>query len=123
MELKPVLKGSRETGPGVGGGPGVPGEPSMELLVVVPLLGSRLLLPGLFWFLSFSSPASAFFLSTSRRIRAVSARISSNERCSPTHCPLALSLSPFDIIGNLKHKDVIYATRNLNASFTKVPVI
>ena len=55
MELKPVLKGSRETGPGVGAGPGVPGEPSMELLVVVPLLGSRLPLPGRFWFLSFSS--------------------------------------------------------------------
>ena len=55
MELKPVLKGSLDTGPGVGVGPGVPGEPSMELLVPVPLLGSTLLLPGRFWFLSFSS--------------------------------------------------------------------
>ena len=54
MLLKPVLKGSLETGPGVGVGPGVPGEPSIELLVV-PLLGSTLLLPGRFWFLNFSS--------------------------------------------------------------------
>ena len=54
MELKPVLKGNLETGPGVGAGPGVPGDPSMDP-VFVPLLGSTLLLPGLFWFLSFSS--------------------------------------------------------------------
>ena len=54
IELKPVLKGSRETGPGVGAGPGVPGDPSMDPLAV-PLLGSTLLLPGRFWFLSFSS--------------------------------------------------------------------
>ena len=54
IELKPVLKGSLETGPGVGAGPGVPGDPSMDP-ELVPLLGSTLLLPGLFWFLSFSS--------------------------------------------------------------------
>ena len=54
IELKPVLKGSLETGPGVGVGPGVPGDPSMDP-VFVPLLGSTLLLPGRFWFLSFSS--------------------------------------------------------------------
>ena len=31
MELNPaVLKGSLVTGPGVGAGPGVPGEPSIE---------------------------------------------------------------------------------------------
>lgn len=62
MELKPVLKGSLETGPGVGVGPGVPGDPSMlpplpplPPPVLPPVLGSTLLLPGLFWFLSFSS--------------------------------------------------------------------
>ena len=54
IELKPVLKGNLETGPGVGAGPGVPGDPSMDP-ELVPLLGSTLLLPGLFWFLSFSS--------------------------------------------------------------------
>ena len=54
IELKPVLKGNLETGPGVGVGPGVPGDPNMDPLFV-PLLGSTLLLPGRFWFLSFSS--------------------------------------------------------------------
>ena len=54
MELKPVLKGNLETGPGVGAGPGVPGDPSMDP-EFVPLLGSTLVLPGRFWFLSFSS--------------------------------------------------------------------
>lgn len=69
------------TGPGAGVGPGVPGEPSIEdeleeagvvivIIVVlilmmmivqmichlvVPVVGSPLELPGLFWFLSFSS--------------------------------------------------------------------
>ena len=52
MELKPVLKGNLDTGPGVGVGPGVPGDPSMlppppPLLPPVP--GSTLELPpGLF---------------------------------------------------------------------------
>ena len=59
MELKPVLKGNLDTGPGVGVGPGVPGDPSMLPPLPPPpppLLGSTLLLPpGLFWFLSFSS--------------------------------------------------------------------
>lgn len=55
IELKPVLKGS--LGPGVGAGPGVPGEPSMEpLLPPEPGAGStEEAPPGLFWFLSFSS--------------------------------------------------------------------
>ena len=56
MELNPVLNGNLETGPGVGVGPGVPGEPSMLELPGVPLDGSTLLAPpGRFWFLSFSS--------------------------------------------------------------------
>ena len=71
MELKPVLKGSLETGPGVGAGPGVPGDPSMELLPV-PLLVSTLPLPGLFWFLSFSSLLHL-------------ARLLENQTCK--HCP------------------------------------
>ena len=54
MLLKPVLKGSLETGPGVGAGPGVPGLPSMEEELVV-VLGSPPVEPGRFWVRSFSS--------------------------------------------------------------------
>ena len=57
IELNPVLNGNLDTGPGVGVGPGVPGEPSMlELPPEAPLDGSTLLAPpGRFWFLNFSS--------------------------------------------------------------------
>ena len=59
IELKPVLKGSLDTGPGVGAGPGVPGEPSMEPLLPpepgAPAGSTEEAPPGLFWFLSFSS--------------------------------------------------------------------
>ena len=54
MLLNPALKGSLDTGPGVGVGPGVPGDPSIlpplpALPPPLPLLGSTLLLPpGLF---------------------------------------------------------------------------
>ena len=54
MLLKPGLKGSLETGPGVGAGPGVPGLPSIEEELVV-VLGSPPVLPGRFWVRSFSS--------------------------------------------------------------------
>ena len=63
MELKvPVLKGSLEparAGPGVGAGPGVPGEPMLDTAPDPPdpsCGGSALLLPpGRFWLRSFSS--------------------------------------------------------------------
>ena len=59
IELKPVLKGSLETGPGVGAGPGVPGEPNMEPLLPpepgAPAGSTEEAPPGLFWFRSFSS--------------------------------------------------------------------
>ena len=48
------VEGQPGDGARCGAGPGVPGDPSMDP-VFVPLLGSTLLLPGRFWFLSFSS--------------------------------------------------------------------